>query len=223
MSKSIDLNDELRCVPLVERESNISKNVKMFGAVLVVLVLGLLLLQNVIYNQQVYLHTKPNPDEAQMRDSESFSANSTVVNNTIAIKGRIIRISNNNRKIIPIDAISVIASDNRMFNIPRNKATQTNVNDGINIDFHLPADIVIKQIIVDTNMFHQERNAITTSKVSILDIDELNLWKNDEPLTIQRYNYVLIAKPIIIYPDPHQYIDSTSPEYQQENILHGIL
>ena len=72
-------------------------------------------------------------------------------------------------------------------------------------------------------MLHQEMTAITTSKVSILDTEELCLWKNNDPLTIQRYNYVLVVKPILIYPDPHQYIDSTSPEHQQENILQGIL
>jgi hypothetical protein len=219
MNQSEELDKELQGVPLVERESAVSKNTKMFGAVLVVLVLGLMFLQNIMYNQQAYLHKKPNTDESEMRNAEKLST----INTGVSIKGRIIRISNNNRKIIPIDAISVIANDNRMFNIPRDKATQTDVSCGINIDFRLPCDILIKQIIVDTNMFHQERTAITTSKVSILDTHELCLWKNTEPLTIQRYNYVLVVKPILIYPDPHQYIDSTSPEYQQENILQGIL
>jgi hypothetical protein len=219
MNQSGELDEELQGVPLVARESTVSKNTKMFCAVLVVLFLGLMFLQNVIYNQQAYLHKKPNTDETEMRNTNKFSTISTCV----SIKGRIIRISNNNRKIIPIDAISVIANDNRMFNIPRSKAKLTNVNSGINIDFRLPGDIVIKQIIVDTNMFHQERTAITTTKVSILDADELSIWKNAEPLTIQRYNYVLVVKPILIYPDPHQYIDSTSPEYKQENILQSII
>jgi hypothetical protein len=219
MNKSNELNEELQGVPLVERESALSKNTKMFGAVLVVLILGLLFLQNITCNQQSYLHKKPNTDAAEMMNAEKFSK----INTGVSIKGRIIRVSNNNRKIIPIDAISVIARDNRMFNIPRSRATHTNVNCGINIDFRLPVDIFVKQIIVDTNMFHQERTAITTTKVSILDTDGLSLWKNIEPLTIQRYNYVLVVKPIIIYPDPHQYIDSTSPEYQQEDILQDIL
>jgi hypothetical protein len=219
MSKIIELTEELQGVPLVERESNLSKNTKMFGAVLVVLVLGVMFLQNVVYNQQLYLHKRTITDKSEPYISAPFNK----LTNAVSVKGSIIRISNNNRRIIPVDSISVIASDNRMFNIPRNKATQTNVNDGINIDFHLPTDILIKQIIVDTNMFHKERESITTSKVSILDVDELRLWYNVEPMTIQRYNYVLIDKPIIIYPDPHQYIDSTSPEYQQENILQGII
>jgi hypothetical protein len=218
MSKSTELNEELQGVPLVKRESNITKNTKMVCSVLVVLVVGLLFLQNVIYNKNSYLHKKPNTDEADMKACESFSS----FNTKVVIKGSIIRISNNNRKIIPIDAISVIASDNRIFNIPRTKAKQTDVNNGINIDFHLP-NVVIKQIIVDTNMFHTERNSITTSKVSILDADELILWKNDKPLTIQRYNYILIVKPKLIYPKSHSYIDSTSPEYQQENILQNKL
>jgi hypothetical protein len=219
MSQSEELAKELQGVPLVERESSVSKNTKMFGSILVILVLGLMFLQNVMYNQQAYLHKKPNTDESEMRNAEKFST----INTGVSIKGRIIRISNNNRKIIPIDAISVITNDNRMFNLPRSKAKLTDINSGINIDFRLPGDTVIKQIIVDTNMFHEERTAITTSKVSILDTDELSLWENTEPLTIQRYNYVLVVKPILIYPDPHQYIDSTSPEYQQENILQGIL
>ena len=214
MSESSELNKEMQGVPLVERESIISKHTKMFGAILVILVLGLMFMQNIVYNQQSYLHKKP--------DTFVDDILSTI-NTDVPVKGCIIRISNNNRKIIPVDAISVIASDNRMFNISRDNAKQTNVNDGVNIDFHLPTDIVVKQIIVDTNMFHQERKSISTSRVSILDADELRLWQNVEPMTIQRYNYVLIVKPVLIYPDSHQYIDTTSPEYQQENILYDIL
>jgi hypothetical protein len=214
-----ELSEELRGVPLVQRESDISKNTKMVGSVLIVLVIALLFLQNVVFNQKSHLCKKPDTAEDEMREAEKLSTIST----GISITGRIVRISNNNRKIIPVDAISVIARDERMFHIPRSKAKQTDVNGGINIDFILPTDITIKQIIVDTNIFHKERASIVTSGVSILDPEELCLWKNTEPMTIQRYNYVLVVKPILIYPDPHQYIDSSSPEYKQEDILQDIV
>ncbi len=159
---------------------------------------------------------------------ESFKAdriNKNIANVSIPIKS--IVLYNLNKKIIPVIQIIYIADNDKINYIPVQYAKISHTDKGINMQFDLPRETKLKQIVIDIDEFSIWRPNITTTQVEARNKDNVVVWNNSEPLySDQKYVNLYIVKYNIIYPAKSQKLCtvlSGGNDRNQENILNSTL
>lgn len=214
-------------IPLVKSEDDYSKNCKMIFIVgIIVFGIMLLLKSHSYYKNDIYIppYIKKNPVHMECMKSDCIQTNLE----NVPVKAKTIILYNLNKRTIPVRQIMVIATNTRMSYITKDDAKITHPNKvGTVMQFELPQEIAVKQIIIDVDQFCNSKPNITTTQVKILDKDNSVVWTNCEPLHIgDRYIYLHIVKPTIIYPTKAQKLCTGLPgSYQciQENVLNDAL
>jgi len=214
-------------VPRVVSEGSLSKNCKMVFVVGVVII-GLILLMNSQsrYQNELYVpqYVKDHPVQMECMTSDCMKTK----RDNVSVMAKTIVLYNLNKLVIPVSQIIVIATDTRIFYVPRSDAKITHPNKvGTTMRFELPQETNIKQVIIDVEQFCNSRPNITTTQIEIRDKGNAVVWTNCDPLYAdKRYIYLYIVKPKIIYPLKSQKLCTGLPgSYTciQENTLNNVL
>ena len=208
-------------VPIVKDELSFSKNIRLISFT-VITIISILILMNHIFEVHASIYI---PTPIRMESFESDCINKNIANVSIPIKS--IVLYNLNKKIIPIIQIIYIADNDKINYIPVQYAKISHTDKGINMQFDLPAETKLKQIVIDIDEFSIWRPNITTTQVEARNSDNVVVWNNCEPLySDQKYVNLYIVKYTTIYPAKSQKLCtglSNVYDCNQENILNSKL
>lgn len=214
-------------LPIVKGEDAFSKNGRMIF-IIGIIVVGMLMIINIqsTHQNDLYIpqYVKKNPVRMECMQSDHMKtelSNAPVMAKTIVLY-------NLNKMTIPVNQIIIIGTDNVISYITRNNAIVTHTNrGGSSVQFNLPKETRIKEVIVDVDMVSKSRANITTTQVDVRDKDDTVVWTNCEPLyNGKRYISLRIVKPLIIYPTMSQKLCTGLSGEQpctQENTLNNTL
>jgi hypothetical protein len=214
-------------IPVVKSEMTYSKNCRMV-IVVGIIVIGLMILLNTHsnYKNDVYIppYVRMNPVNMECMSSDFIQ----IKHENVPVKTKTIVLYNLNKRVIPVRQIMVIGTNTKIIYIPRADAKITHPNKiGTNMRFELPYEINVKQVIIDVEQFCNSKPNITTTQVELLDNNNSVVWNNIKPLNVSdRYIYLYIVKPSIIYPTKAQKLCTGLPgSYRciQENVLNAAL
>ena len=143
------------------------------------------------------------------------------------VNAKKIIVYNTNRKQIPVSQIILIETNTHMSYISVKDAKISHLSsDGISLEFNIPNEIMINQIIIDVDQCDTMSN-ITTTQIDIIDGNNTKVWSNYTPLKMgDRYIYIDIIKPVIKYEEPSNKLCTglnKQSEYDQENQLNTII
>ena len=186
-------------VPIVINEGKIEQSYKMvlFIGIIVIIVLVLIKYTN-NDNIPVYNINKC----VKMGYVKSDNIQKETANNSIIAKK--IVLYNLSKNIIPVNAIIVIDNNNNMIPIQKKPIKINNIgidNLGVEMLFNFNKELILKQIIIDIDLFSENISNILTSQVKVLDKNNNITWNNCEQLSIKsRYIELNISNSDIIYP-----------------------
>jgi hypothetical protein len=208
-------------VPIVKCEIAFLKNLRMISFTVITIII-ILIIMNHIFEAHTSIYI---PTPINMESFESDCINKNIANVAIPIKSIILY--NLNKKIIPVFQIIYITDNDSIHYIPVEYAKISNTYKGINMQFNLPKETKLKQIIIDIDEFSIWKPNITTTQVEARNNDNVVVWNNCEPLySDQRYINLYIVKYNIIYPAKSQKLCtglSSGNDSNQENILNSTL
>ena len=208
-------------VPIVKDEIPFSKNLRMISFT-VITIISILILMNHIFESHLNIYI---PTPICMESFESDCINKNIANVAIPIKS--IVLYNLNKKIIPVIQIIYITDNDIINYIPVQYSIISHTVNGINMQFDLPKETKLKQIVIDIDEFSIWSPNITTTQVEARNNDNVVVWNNCEPLySDQRYINLYIVKYNIIYPAKSQKLYtglSSGNDINQENILNSTL
>lgn len=193
--------DILEKIPIVEREEVLSKSFKMViitGLIIVIIITCMYYQKNEYHNfvvpppiTNVKNIIRPKPiDKCALINTN---------NHNKPVLGKYIQLINLNKQI-PVDKIAVINSNKEITQLYAKSYKPLKNHKGVIIEFELKKPIYIEQIVIDINMFDANSINIVTTQVKIKNEDHCLIWSYNQPLHYERYNYVYIVKPHIIYP-----------------------
>jgi hypothetical protein len=181
-------------VPIVVNEGKISQSYKMmlFIGIIVIIVLLLMKYTN---NDNILGYNINKCVKLGYMKSDNIKkepSNTSIIAKTIVLY-------NLSKNIIPVNVIIVIDNDNNMTPI-----NQKNINinkSGVEIVFNLNKELMIKQLIIDVDLFSDNISNILTSQIKVFDKNNNITWNNYEPLSIKsRYIELNMINSDIIYP-----------------------
>lgn len=202
-------------IPLVKSEPNESKYGRMISTTFLIVVIVILYYQT-IYQYQIDIPINNRPKLFNhSNDLKTF------------VNAKKIIVYNTNRKQIPVSQIILIETNTHMSYISVKDAKISHLSsDGISLEFNIPNEIMINQIIIDVDQCDTMSN-ITTTQIDIIDGNNIKVWSNYTPLKMgDRYIYIDIIKPVIKYEEPSNKLCTglnKQSEYDQENQLNTII
>ena len=122
----------------------------------------------------------------------------------------------------------IYITDKNIINyIPVSMAKITYTNKGISMQFELPEETKLIQIIIDTDQFSKYTPALSTSQIEAFDKNRIAVWNNCTPLYYnKRYIDLYLVKNHIIYPVMSQKLPSgitNETEHSNEIVLNKVL
>jgi hypothetical protein len=209
-------------VPVVKDETAITKNFRMISFISITIIITLIIMNHVL-EYHVNICIPPMPPTMESFKSDCINQNSK----NIPILAKYIVLKNLNKKKIPVMQILYITDANIIKYIPIQNAKQKYINKGVNIQFELPKETKIKQIIIDIDEFSKWLPNINTTRVELRDINNFKVWSNCKPLySDKKYIDLHIVNQNIIYPVIAQKLPerlSTNSDGSQENVLNYVL
>ena len=199
-------------IPLVKSEPNESKYGRMISTTFLIVVIVILYYQT-IYQYQIDIPINNRPKLFNCsNDLKTF------------VNAKKIIVYNTNRKQIPVSQIILIETNTHM-SVKDAKISHLS-SDGISLEFNIPNEIMINQIIIDVDQCDTMSN-ITTTQIDIIDGNNIKVWSNYTPLKMgDRYISIDIIKPVIKYEEPSNKLCTglnKQSEYDQENQLNTII
>ena len=189
-------------VPRVENESDSSKNTKMTTVICIVFITILLLIYLQKPKSVPHVHHTTNQLETVAIDIHNNTTNTPVA-------GKYVVLTNINRKNIPVKKIVAIGANRQLYPVDIKDASKFNKagGNGIVIEFELPKEILITQIIVDVDVLCGSHPNIRTTQVELRDADHKMVWSYGELMPVgDRYVTVYVVKPKIVYDNKPQQV-----------------
>lgn len=208
-------------IPLVKRESVSERNCRMGITVVFIVMLVLCMFDSATSSRRSHKNI-PMPINCRNHKHSLEAMKSDEIRWSTTgkpIAGRYIHLINNNKKLIPINRLVVLADE--MIEKTRSVAKIIDHNDtGTTMIFDLKAEHDITQLVLEVNMFCRGRDNIRTTQIEIRDKDYKIVWSSDEPLPLGlRQIPVYIVKPNIVYPVPQVILCDGSSIPDQEKTL----
>lgn len=208
--------DELKRIPIIKREDDISKNCKMIYIVIIIIMIGVFILHYKVDDKNnIYNLTRCDIDTNGCISIENHGDKY----NTEPKLGKYIQIRNLNKQVLPIKKIVVIDHKRQVYPLFPQHTKTVFINDGMVVTYALPHEILISQIVIDMDMTSQHVRNIVTSKISIINAERCVTWIYKKPLRLERHITVYVVEPHIVYPYINEHIDTRLPEEEQEFIL----
>jgi hypothetical protein len=204
----------IKKAPSVEREDIAVATCKMASSILIITVIMLM----VLYINHDFKHKKIS---SSCEHDTSLTLTLPVIYNKSSVMGTAIRLSNNNRKIVPVMSISVIDKDLTLHNVSIDQAcvTANETNQGVIMTFNIPKTDIV-EITVEIDIFNSMLGAITTTKLEVLDNDNV-VWTYLNPMKLERYNSIPIEVPTPVINNT-QTLDHKNP-WKNEYTLQSII
>jgi hypothetical protein len=199
-------------IPKVVGETDESKNAKM-TIVFVMLLIAILLCIH-YQNQPDNTHNHHLTHAAHL-NTVSVDLHNTETNSPI--KGKYIILTNMSKKNIPVQKVVVMAANRQLYKIDVEQSNHCKFNKagkyGSIMEFELPKEMLISQIMIDVNQFCGSRDNIRTTQVEIRDADRKIVWTHDRLLAVgERYVTVYVVKhDIKLDNKPQQVLCTGSP------------
>ena len=187
-------------IPIIKRETNLSKSCKMIYITGVIIILTIVCLH---YQKKNFHEIFTLPDIIEIKKITNPKTTDKCIqlklnNHNNPVLGKYIQLINLNKQV-PIKKIVVIDSNKIAIELFAKKVMK-NGKTGISIEYELPKPVNIVQIIIDTNMFDKRSLNIVTTQVKIKNKDNCIVWSYNKPLNYTRYNYVYIVESHVIHP-----------------------
>jgi hypothetical protein len=188
-------------IPLIEREGSTSKNCKMMF-VLAFIIVAILIISYKCAEHKYTFDDIHNPDADSCIPYDP--GNSDIINKqnlNEPVRAQYISLVNTNRRNLPVEKIVVICADRRIIPIKTNDAQTNKLGKmGIIMNYRLPREEEIVQVIIDIDTLHPSKKNMITTQVELKDKNHMRVWHNAKTLpTDTRYIYVHMVKPNIVY------------------------
>ena len=200
-------------VPLITQEDATTKNCRMILVLGFIIAITLLILytysdHKYMADDVLYFNDEPSPSYNKYMNDESIDVHSNE-----PVSAKYITIINTNRQNIPIEKVDVICLDRRIIPIKRENAKIRRLGKtGISMEFELPQEEEITQVILDINTWCASRKNMLTTQLELKDKNRRTIWSNTKPMTVDtRYIYIYVVKPDIIYGPPNQVLCTGRP------------
>lgn len=190
-------------IPRVENETYQSQNTKMTITISIIFILILL---------GVYLQKSPSMPHlhhttAQLDSISAISNDISKPSNNLPVPAKYITLTNINRKNIPVTKIVVMSVDRQLHPIYIKNSTKFNKCGGIVLEFELPKEMPIVQLIIDVDVLCESHLNIRTTQIELHDMSHKLVWSYGKLMPVgNRYITVYVVEPNIIYDNKPQQV-----------------
>jgi len=196
-------------IPIVKRESSISKFCKMNFCIILIIVILIYMISNScddikIVSSNKYLKTK----------KENFT--SKYEKNIV---GKYLQIYSDVE--IPLNEIIVI-NNNRLINI-FNDFKKINLKNKFMFQVNLPTEIIIDHIILHIDILNEKSKNLHNTRVVIRNNKYEIIWENKYPLDIHRYTDVNIYNKPVILPKMQKLCSSDTKLNQEKKLYKHLI
>ncbi len=182
-------------IPRVERETDASKNVKMTTVICIIFIIVLM---------AIYLQKTPDTPHFHHAHSQLDSVAIDIHNNTTnePVMAKYVVLTNINRKNIPVKKIVAMAANRQLYPVDIKKVAKFSktAGNGTVLEFELPKEIPVVQLIVDVDVMCGSHPNIRTTQVELRDANHKMVWSYGQLMPVgDRYVTVYVVKPKIVY------------------------
>ena len=195
-------------IPIVKRESNISKFCKMNFCIILIIVILIYMFSNSCDDIKIVSSDKC------LKTKEKFNSNCDK-----NVVGKYLQIYSESE--IPLKEI-IVLDENKLINI-FSDFKKMNLGNKFVIQLNLPSEVIINHIILHIDVLNEKSKYLNNSNIIIRNNKYKIVWENKYPLDIHRYTDVNIYNKPIVLPKMQKLCSSDTKINQEKKLYKHLI